>query len=148
MGISCEIGEIFKRTLFYRTYQVAASESFRLPACNFIKKQTLAKMLFFEFRKIFKNIFLLTEHLGMTASFIYLLFWEVFQNTSFIEHLRETAILCTSCRISASRHSKKTIPQVLFKHFLDWKVKRLRSSHSKAFIYLKFLKTVCKEVYL
>ena len=34
-------------------------------------------------------------------------FWEVFQNTYFIEHLRETAISCTSCKISITRYSKK-----------------------------------------
>ena len=36
---SCEICEIFKSTLFYRTSPVAASEGFRFPACNFIKKR-------------------------------------------------------------------------------------------------------------
>ena len=34
-------------------------------------------------------------------------FWEVFQNTSFIEYLQETAISCKSCRFLASRYSKK-----------------------------------------
>ena len=37
--ISREIYEIFKSTLFYRASPVAASEGFRFPACNFIKKE-------------------------------------------------------------------------------------------------------------
>ena len=36
---------------------MAAPESFRFPACNFIIKETTAKMFFCEFCKIFKNIF-------------------------------------------------------------------------------------------
>ena len=46
----------FKYTLFYRTSPVAAPESFRFPACNFIKKGTTAKMFFCKFCKIFKDI--------------------------------------------------------------------------------------------
>ena len=65
-------------------------------------------------------------------------FWDVFHNTSFLEHLGETAILCTSCRISTTRYSKK----------LQAFYARLRYSHSKAFIYLKSQKTVCDRVNL
>ena len=54
---SCEICEIFKNTLFYWTSTVAVSDSFRFAACNFIKKEIPAKMFFYEFSKIFKNIF-------------------------------------------------------------------------------------------
>ena len=43
-------------TLFYRTFTVAAPESFNFPACNFIIKETTAKMFFCEFWKIFKDI--------------------------------------------------------------------------------------------
>ena len=40
----------------------------KLPeACNFIKKETLAQLLFCEFCKIFKNTFF-TEHLRVIAS--------------------------------------------------------------------------------
>ena len=49
---------LFKNTFFNRTFPVAASDSFRFPACNFIKKGTPAKMFFCEICKIFKNIFL------------------------------------------------------------------------------------------
>ena len=64
---------LFKNTLFYRTSPVAAPESFSFPACNFIIKETMAKMFFCEFCKIFKDIFFLTEHLRMTASWTLLL---------------------------------------------------------------------------
>ena len=47
----------FKNTFFYRTSPVAASGSFRIPACNFIKKEARAKMFTCEFWKVFKNIF-------------------------------------------------------------------------------------------
>ena len=36
---------------------MAASDSFRFPACNFIKKETPSEMLFCEIGNIFKNIF-------------------------------------------------------------------------------------------
>ena len=62
----------FKYTLFYRTFPVAAPESFRFPACNFIEKGTTAKMFFCKFCKIFKDIFFLAEHLRMTASCVYM----------------------------------------------------------------------------
>ena len=65
-------------------------------------------------------------------------FWDVFHNTSFLEHLGETAILCTNCRISTTRYSKK----------LQTFYARLRYSHSKAFTYLKSQKTVCDGVNL
>ena len=48
---------LFQNTLFYGTSPVAASESFRFPACNFIIKKTTGKMSFCEFCKIFKDIF-------------------------------------------------------------------------------------------
>ena len=49
---------LFKNTFFNRTFPVAASDSFRFPACSFIKKGTPAKTFFCEICKIFKNIFL------------------------------------------------------------------------------------------
>ena len=49
--------QTFKETLFYRLSPVAASASLRFSACNFVKKETPAKIFFREFYKIFKNIF-------------------------------------------------------------------------------------------
>ena len=48
---------LFKNTLFHRTSAVAAPESFRFPASNFIIKATMAKKIFCIFCKIFKDIF-------------------------------------------------------------------------------------------
>ena len=87
---SSEICEIFKDTLFYWTYQVAVSDSFRFPACNFIKKEIPTKRFFCEFCKTFKNIFWQNTLGWLLLKFI-CEFWEVFQNTSFIESLWETA---------------------------------------------------------
>ena len=72
---------LFKNTFFNRTFPVAASDSFRFPACNFIKKETPTKMFICEFCKIFKNIFR-QKHLRMTAFCIYL--WIL---RSFSDHL-------------------------------------------------------------
>ena len=110
-GFSCEFCELFKkiyfvyriyerlilkhqcaflRHLFYRSSPVVVSDSFRFPAFNFVKNETPAKTFFFKFSKIFKNIFWQN-----TSEWLLLVFicktWEVFQFTSFIEHLWETA---------------------------------------------------------
>ena len=107
--ISREICKMFKSTLFYRTSLVAASEGFSFPACNFVKKVTPEKMFGCEFCKIFRSIFSFDR--TPTSRWLLLVFicefWDVFHNTSFLEHLGETAILCTSCRISTTRYSKK-----------------------------------------
>ena len=128
----------FKNTFFYRTSPVAASDIFRFPACKFIKKETSAYIFFCKFCKIFKILFWQNPSGWLLLVFIYE-FWEVVQITSFMEHLWETAYLCTSCRISTTRYTKK----VFHKRF-----SRTKSSFSKVFIYLKFLKTTSKEVNL
>ena len=76
---------------------MAASEDFRFPASNFIEEETPEKIFFSEFCKIFKNIFSFDRappddcFLSLSVNF------EACFNTSFIEHLEKTAILCTSC---------------------------------------------------
>ena len=82
--------QTFKETLFYRLSPVAASASLRFSACNFVKKETPAKIFFREFYKIFKNIFWQNTSGWLLLVFIWE-FW-VFQNTSSTEHL----ISCTS----------------------------------------------------
>ena len=59
-------------------------------------------MFFCEFYKIFKNIYW-QNNSGWLLLVLIWEFWEVFQNTSFLDHL----ISCTSCRISTTRYSKK-----------------------------------------
>ena len=62
----------FKNTLFYRTSPVAAPESFSFPVCDFIIKETTQKCFYVNFAKFLRTTFLLTEHLRMTASCVYL----------------------------------------------------------------------------
>ena len=57
--------------IIYRTSPMAASDSFRFPACNFNKKKTPVKMFICELCEIFKNIFR-QKHLRMTVSCAYL----------------------------------------------------------------------------
>ena len=100
-------------------------------------------MFFCKFCKIFKNIFSF-DRTPQDDCFLCLsvIFWDVFQNTSFIGHPGETTILCKSCRISTTRWYSKKLFHRCFKAFYTWS----RSSHSKAFIYLKSLDAVCEEV--
>ena len=79
-------------------------------------------MFFCEFCKIFKNIFRFHRTPLYDCSLclsVCIEFWDVFQNTCFIERLGKTAILCTSCKILTTKYSKKTISQVLLKHFIQ-----------------------------
>ena len=63
---SCEICEIFRNTFIYCRSPVAASDNFKFPACNFIKKEIPGKNVFMLILQNFYEL-LLTEHLGMTA---------------------------------------------------------------------------------
>ena len=55
---SYEICKIFQNTLIYRTSPVAAFDSFRFPAGNFLKKRDFGKDVFsVNFAKILRNIF-------------------------------------------------------------------------------------------
>ena len=88
----CEICKIFANASFYRKPPVAASYSFRVTVCNFLKKMTPKKMFSCELCKIFKNIFSFYRtppndcFLCLSVSFE-----KVFQNTAFIQHFWETA---------------------------------------------------------
>ena len=115
---SCETCQILKNTLFYWTSPVAASDSFRFPVCNFIKKDVLAKMFFFEFCKISKNIFWQNTSRCLLLKFIGE-FWEVFQKISFIEHLWETAYFKYKLQYLNQQILWKTISQVLLKYFIQ-----------------------------
>ena len=53
---SSKICKIFKNTLFYKS-PAAASAGLRFPACNFVKKETPAKMFFCEFYKTLRTSF-------------------------------------------------------------------------------------------
>ena len=64
---------------------MAVSDSLRFPACKFMKKEIPAKMLLSGFCNILKNIFWQNTSGWMLK--VICEFWEVFENTSFIEHL-------------------------------------------------------------
>ena len=59
----------FRKHFFYRTSAVAASDIFRFPACNFIKKETPAKIFICEFCKTFKNVFWQKTFLCLSVNF-------------------------------------------------------------------------------
>ena len=123
---------------------MAASNSFRFPACNFIKKGTPAKMFICEFCKTFKNSFR-QKHLRMTASWcVYL--WIL---RSFSDHLFHTAPLgnCLFHLQVAEFQPQHTVQKYFTSAFQAFHTRR-RSSYSKAFMYLKSLKIICEEVNL
>ena len=100
------------------TSPVAASGSFRFPACNLMKKETPAKTFFFEFCKIVKNIF--WQNTSGRLLFVFICeSWEVFQITSFIEHLWKTAYFQMQVAEFQLPDTIKSISQVLFKHFIQ-----------------------------
>ena len=75
-------------------------------------------MFFCEFGKIFKNIFWQSTSGWLLLKFI-CESWEVFQNISFIQHLRETAYSMYKLKYFNQQIQWKTISQVLFKYFVQ-----------------------------
>ena len=107
---SCKTSEILKKTLFYWTCPVAASDSFRFPACNFIKKENLAKICFCEFYEQSCK-FLWTSFDRTPLGDCFLSFSVNFEKFFRTSHLQSTfekvPIPCLSCSISTSRYYKK-----------------------------------------
>ena len=91
----------FAKILIFKS-PATASAGLRFPACNFVKKETRQKCFFCQFYKNLKNIFWENTSGWLLLVFIWE-FWEVFQNTSFMEHL----ISSTSYRIPTTLYSKK-----------------------------------------
>ena len=98
--------------------------------CNFIKKKTSKMMFFFDFCKKFKNIFWENLYRWLLFGFI-CKFWDVFQNTSFIEHLWETSYLMLQPANTVKIYFTGAFQT------LQTFCTRTRSSHSKAFIHVK-----------
>ena len=128
----------FENTLFYRTDPVATPESFRFPACNFIIKETTAKMLLCEFCKTFKDIFSF-DRTPKDDCFLCLPVNFEFFRTLVLQGNSGKLLFCVQVEEFQPRDTVKT-----FQAFYT----RTRSSHSKAFTHLKFVKTVCEEVNL
>ena len=72
-----------------------------------LKKRLRKRCFSVNFAKFLRTSFLLTEHLRMTASCVYLWVLRSFSEHFFYRARRETAILCTSCRTLTTRYSKK-----------------------------------------
>ena len=68
---------------------MTACDSFRFPVCDYIKIETPVNMFLSKFWKVFKNIFWQNISEWLLLGFIYE-FWNVFQNTYFIENFWET----------------------------------------------------------
>ena len=107
---------LFKNTFFNRTFPVAASDSFRFPACSFIIKGTPAKTIFCEICKIFKNIFLQN-----TSGWLLLVFtsnsekcfrWTIFSSTS------GKSFFHVQAAEFQPPDKIKSISQALFKHLI------------------------------
>ena len=96
-------------------------------------------MFFCEFCKVFENIFD-----RMTVLVFFCKTWEVFQNTSFYRAPLENYLFHAQV---AEFHTAYTVKNY-FTGAFQVVYTRTRSSHSKAFNYLKFLKIACEEVNL
>ena len=132
---------LFKNTFFYRTSPTAASDSFRFPGCNFIKKETSAKMLFCEFCKIFKNIYRQNTSGWLLLAFI-CQFWEVV-------HLFYRAPLGNCLfRVQVAGFQPPDPVKKCFTSAFQAFYRRTGISYSKTFTYLKSLKIICEEVKL
>ena len=127
-------------TFCYRTSLVAVSDRFMFPACNFIKKETREVTFICKFCKIFKNIFWQN-----TSGWLFLVFickfWEVFQNTS-LWRTYEKLLFHLQVAVWTITYRKNYSPSA-FQAFYT-----RRSSYSKALMYLKSLKIICKEANL
>ena len=102
-------------------------------------------MLFCEFCKISKNIFWQSTSGWLLLKFI-CEFWEVFQNISFIEHLWETAYFMYKLHFNQTVFQPANTVKNYFTGAIEAFYTRTRSSHLKAYIYLKSLKIICEEV--
>ena len=105
--------------MFYKTSPVAASEGFRFSACNFIEEETPEKLFCCEFCKNFKNIFSFDRTPPDNCFLCLSVNFETFFRKLLYRALGENAILCTSCRISTTGHSKnlfhRCLPSILCK---------------------------------
>ena len=101
-------------------------------------------MFFCEFCKIFKNIFWQNTSGWLLLKFI-CEFWEVFQNSSFTEHL---FFRNCSLHVQVAEFQPADTVKNYFTGAFQAIYTRTRSSHSKAFIYLKSLEIISEEVNL
>ena len=133
---SCKTCDILRTPYFTEHPPVAASDSFRFPACNFIKKTFWKRCFSVNFAKLLRTSFNRTP-----PDDCFLNFDKFFRTPLWYSTSEKLLISCRSCRISTSRYSKNYFTGVFQAFYTE-----TRSSHSKDFIYLKFLKMFCEEV--
>ena len=111
---------LFKKIFVNKTFPVAASDSFRFPACSFIKKGTPAKTFFCEICKVFKNIFL-----QITSGWLLL---RSFSDYPFFRAPLRNSLFHVQVAEFQPPDKIKSISQALFKHLIrkgDVAIRRL-----------------------
>ena len=108
------------KNIFHRTSPVASCFwQFQVSSLQLCwKKRLRQRWLSVNFAKDFKNIFWQNATGWLLLVFI-CEFWEVFQITSSIEHLWETAYFIYKLPNLKHHIQSKSISQVLFKHFIQ-----------------------------
>ena len=116
-GSFCNTLRLFKNTFFYRTSPVATSDSFRLPACSFIKKELQLVRFSVNFTK-----FLAISFDSIPPDDCFLCLPVILR--SFSDDLFSTALL-GNCfyHVQVAEFQPpatiKSISEVLFKHFIQ-----------------------------
>ena len=124
---------------------MAPSDSFRFPACNFIKNEIPVKMFICEFCKIFKNIFR-QKHLRLTASCVYLCILRSFSNHFLHKAPLGNCLFHLQVAEIQPPHTIKEHFTSAFQAFYTRRRRRRRSSYLKEFPYLKSQKLSVKKL--
>ena len=119
---------------------MAAPESFSFPACNFIIKETTGKMFFCEFCKIFKDIFSFDRTPPDDCFLCLSVNFETFFRTLLLKSTSGKWLFHVQVAEFEPPDTVKSCFTGTFRVFYT----RSRSSHSKAFIYLKSQKSAMK----
>ena len=128
LWLSCrhQISNFIKKRLQHRLFPVKFAKFLRAPCftehlqwlllkvsgfqpATLLRKRLRKKCFAVNFAKFFEHLFFWQNTSRWLLLVLISEFWDVFQNTSFKEHLGETATSCASCRISATRYSKKLL---------------------------------------
>ena len=140
---SSEICEVFNNNLLSRTSPVDTSDSFRFPACNFIKTETPAMMFSCEFCKLFKNI-LWQKVFGWLLLVFISEFWGSFsEHLSYRPHPGNCYVLCTMYYVQVAEFQP---PDTVFHRCFSSILYKNKSRYPKALTYLKSLKILYGEI--
>ena len=130
-----------KLAKFLRALCFRAHLQWLLLTVSGFQSPTPKKMSLCEFSKIFKNI--CWQSISWRPILVFICeIWEIFQNTSFIEHLWKTAYFMYKLQ-NFNHQPPDTVKNCVFTNVFQVFYTRTRSNHSKALIYLKLLKIIC-----